>query len=222
MQTIELFSGSGHISKALQDNGFKTFTVDFRKRKGVCEPDLQTDIKSLKYLVLLNNIQKKYNKLDEILLVWASVPCTCWSIAANGKHFNGKIAKTEEGLESIQLLKKTISLIRLIKPKYYFIENPRGELRYNKTMIDFLIDSKGLTRQTFWGDYGFPTPKPTNIFTNCYDLKLRADCKYGRGAICDFKFNNLTQNQRQSIPVLFADDFAKQIKFYQSEQLTII
>jgi len=209
---IELFCGSGEVNRAFNKVGFNTFSIDIRQRKGVCEPDLRQDILSIKYPVLLNDIQKKYPNWYDVDVIFASVPCEKFSIAANGNHFNGSMPKTEEGIQAQRLLKKTIQLIEEIKPTYFFIENPRGAMRYNKEMIKFLIRNRGTIIELFWGAYNFPTPKPTNIFTNAYFLPVRPPVPYGRGFKSNVNFDNLTTNQRQSIPVEFCDELAEYMK----------
>lgn len=44
MNILELFSGFGTISKEFKERGHKVFSIDIRKRKGVCEPDLRKNI----------------------------------------------------------------------------------------------------------------------------------------------------------------------------------
>lgn len=44
MNIIELFSGSGAISNEFKKTGHNVFSIDIRKRKGICEPDLKKNI----------------------------------------------------------------------------------------------------------------------------------------------------------------------------------
>lgn len=209
---LELFSGSGNISKALKSVEIATFEVDNRYRKGTCEPDWKQDILKIMYPGLLNNMQKKHPNLTKINIVTLSIPCQKYSIAANGKHFTGTTPKTESALIELKLLRKSFQLLEAIKPDYYFIENPRGQLRYNKLMIDFLAKTGGMIKETSWGSYGFPTPKPTDIFTNCISMQLRQKAPFGRGNKSNKSFDNLTVVQRQSIPADYCIEFANFIK----------
>lgn len=217
LYTLELFSGSGNLSSALERVGFNIITIDNRFRKGICEPKIKQDILSIKYPVLLNDIKKIYPDFDRFSFISISLPCQKWSIAANGVHFNGNEPKTEEALKSIKLLKKCISMIEFFNPDFIMFENPRGALKFNRTMINFQEKRQLLNKLVFWGSWGFETPKPTNLFTNLYDLPVGVIMDYGRGAKSDGNFNNLTVNQRQSFPPLFCSSFASYLlnKFYE-------
>jgi site-specific DNA-cytosine methylase len=70
------------------------------------------------------------------------------------------------------LLEHTIALIRANKPKYFFIENPRGAMRKQLVMKKFNL--VGVT----YCQYGDTRMKPTDIFTNA-DIKLKPMCKNG-------------------------------------------
>jgi len=64
-------------------------------------------------------------------------------------------------------------LINELKPKYYFIENPRGGLR----KMDFM---KGLPRYTVtYCQYGDNRMKPTDIWTNHPNPKFKSMCHNG-------------------------------------------
>ena len=68
---------------------------------------------------------------------------------------------------------KTLELIKELKPKYWFIENPRGVLRKMAFM-------DGLHRNTVtYCQYGDIRMKPTDIWTNLIDWKPKPMCKNG-------------------------------------------
>ncbi len=209
LNTLELFSGSGTISKSFADAGHNTFEIDNRRRKGVCEPDLKADIGSLSALEIVNHYENKLQEcINEIDIVWASFPCTTFSYGA-GLFHQSKQHVSPEYMQSIKLLKHTLYLIDELRPIYFFIENPRGHLRYEKVLQDWLVN-KGMTKLFTWGSYGFPTTKPTNIFTNAFSFEPRELIPYGRGA----KFNkhdmqDMTVCQKQKIPAFFAKDLVE-------------
>ena len=71
------------------------------------------------------------------------------------------------------LVSKTIALILSIRPKYWFIENPRGMLRKQEIM-------KCLKRKTVtYCQYGDFRMKPTDIWTNIKTWKPRKICSPG-------------------------------------------
>jgi hypothetical protein len=188
---VELFCGAAEVSRAFADHGFSTFKVDKRKRAGVCVPDLQIDICKM---------YPNHLPLKNIGVLWASVPCNAYSNAA-GNYYRDGTGYKESTMYFQKLLRKTLSLIEEIKPTWYFIENPRASLRYNKMMIDFLSRTSGTIKSCTLSSYGFPTTKPTDLFTNYAGLKLLPMDPFGRGAkVTDTKFNNLTVVQRQATP----------------------
>ncbi len=202
MNVIELFSGTGIISQAFKNKGHATFTIDNRRRKGVCEPDLKKDVLDLK---------RKDIPFKKCHVVWASPPCDVWSYAAVSTHWKENTPQTKKCLEHILLLKSALQFIQELRPGLFFIENPRGKMRYSPIMIDFLIKSQGLIKEFTMSSYGNYSKKPTNLFTNAYDFQLKHLDSFGRGAKNNsgVVFNNLTKCQRQKLPGTFAKDIVK-------------
>lgn len=127
MKMLELFSGSGDMATHFKGLGFETFTVDNNKDfKG--HTDLIIDILDVTPQMIIN----KFGYPD---VIWASPPCTAFSVASIGHHWKGGkgayIPKTEFAELSKKIVKHTIWLISQLSPLYYFIENPRGVLRKN-------------------------------------------------------------------------------------------
>ena len=163
---IEFFAGSKTVSSIARDDfRYKVFTVDIENK---FEPDLSADIAKL----ALNQIPGR----DLASIVWASVPCTQYSILNLINHWD-KITynhrryyyfpKTEASRRAVQLLEKTLWLIRKINPTYFFIENPRGALRHMPQM-----NFAPFRYEISYNDFGLDIYKPTDIFTNCSFLKL--------------------------------------------------
>lgn len=201
---VEIFSGSGTITKALNNAGLVSKTIDIRKRKGVCEPDLRMDVMDLSARHIYDLLETK-----QVFFMWLSPPCDIWSLASGGYHLDDRFnPKTDKAKEHLKILKKSLALVREIKPVYFFVENPRGKLRHYPPMIDFLVKNGGMTKELTLSSYGFPTTKPTNIFTNAYDLNFKELDAFGRGAKCDNNFDNLTKAKRQAIPVQLANEIA--------------
>lgn len=117
MKTVELFSGTKSFSKVMAEQGHSTLTVDDDEK---LEPDWCENI--------LNLDTEDFEKNIDIL--WASPPCQGFSVAVIGRNWNRDYTpKTSSAQLAMLLAKKTIELIKGIKPKYWFIENPRGMLR---------------------------------------------------------------------------------------------
>lgn len=161
MITVELFCGTKSFSKVAKTRGYKTLTTD-------CEikfnPDIWGDILDLS--------KKDFPKKIDIL--WASPPCTCFSVASIGSSWCGNYhpKRTETALGMAYVL-KTLELIKKLKPKYWFIENPRGVLR----KMGFM---QGLHRKTVtYCQYGDTRMKPTDIWTNFKEWEPQPMCKNG-------------------------------------------
>ena len=197
MNFVELFSGSGTVTEEFKRSGHKTFSVDIRRRKGICEPDLKMDI------MKLTPADIPFSKIHAL---WMSIPCDVWSYAAGALHWRGNLAMTGKAIKHLALFKKCLALIEKLSPDYFFLENPRGRLRYRKEMIDFLCRNNGMIKTITLSSYGFPSTKPTDIFTNALDIKFSAADKFGRGAKCSRRIkDNFTKCQRQKTPHLLAE-----------------
>ncbi len=165
MKVLELFSGTESFSKVARARGHKTFTIDMNRS---FNPDLCKDI--------LEVVPKDIPFQPDI--IWASPPCTCFSVASISTYWTGGwrkyIPKTKEAEESIKLIKKTLQLIEELKPKFWFIENPRGVLR----KLEPLKYSKPFT--VTYCQYGDDRMKPTDIWTNL-NWTPKPMCKNGDG-----------------------------------------
>ena len=155
MKVLELFAGSRSFSKVAEKHGFETYTTDFKpfdKIDQVCDI---FDFDVHKMLVLFG----------EPDIIWASPPCTYFSVASIGHHWNkDHTPKTENANLGVIIVEETWKLIELFKSYnsnlIWVIENPRGKLR----KLD-LIPSKYM--HTVWYcKYGDTRAKPTDIWTN--------------------------------------------------------
>ena len=146
MKVLELFAGSRSIGKVADDLGYEVFSVDINNFEGI---HLVKDIEFL--------------TKDDIPfipdVIWASPPCTTYSIAAISHHRDMGKPKTDFAAKSDRLVLNTLKLIKEYNCKY-FIENPRGYLR----KMDFML---GIPKTTVWYcTYGDTRAKPTDIWSN--------------------------------------------------------
>jgi site-specific DNA-cytosine methylase len=146
MKILELFAGSQSIGKAAQQLGYEVFSVDIKPFEGI---NLVADIEFL-------TPEQIPFKPD---MIWASPPCTTYSIAGIGHHRNMGTPTSDFAAKSDRLVLNTLKLIRHFDCIYY-IENPRGYMRKMYFM-------KGLPRVTVWYcKYGDKSAKPTDIWSN--------------------------------------------------------
>jgi hypothetical protein len=160
MKVLELFAGSCSFSNVAKEFGYETFTTDFKQFGQI---DYVTDI-----------LEFDFSNLPfEPDIIWASPPCTYFSVASIGKHWNkDNTPKTQEALHGLAIVEKTNYIITELKPKYFIIENPRGKLRkLNK--LPYKMDT------VTYCQYGDKRMKPTDLWNNL-DWKPRSMCKNGQ------------------------------------------
>jgi len=162
MKILELFSGTESFSNVAIARGHQVFTIENNPdfNPSLCKNILDVTIKDIPF------------KPD---VIWASPPCTCFSVASIGSSWCGNYhpKRTETALGMAYVL-KTLNLIKKLKPKYFFIENPRGVLRKMAFM-----DELPIRNTVTYCQYGDTRMKPTDIWTNCSFWKPKPMCKNG-------------------------------------------
>ena len=162
MKIVELFAGTKSISKAFERAGHQCFTID---NNADLNPDLCIDINDFTPEML----PEDFKHPD---VVWASPPCTCFSVASIGVYWNDGQPIKEEARQAIQIVQNTIDTIQELKPKYWFIENPVGMLRTLPIMRPYL------RKTATYCQYGDTRQKPTDIWTNCENWRPKK-CQAG-------------------------------------------
>lgn len=172
MVVLELFAGTRSIGKAFEAAGHTVYSVDWDKK--FPNIDLYADIGTL----TKEDIVELCGGIPDV--VWMSPDCTSYSIAAIRYH-RKKNEETEE-LDPVseyaifcdQVNSHIINVIvNEVKPKYFFIENPRGGFRKMRFVRD-------IPRYTItYCQYGDTRMKPTDIFTNHPNPEFKPPCKNG-------------------------------------------
>lgn len=168
---LELFAGTKSIGKAANELGYNVFSSDIGEQFNT---DYTTD------LLLFD-----YNKVPfQPDVIWASPPCTSFSIASMNYHWDkDRNPLTEEAILGYQLVEKTIEIINHYNPTYWYIENPRGLLRHFPIM-----NSLPIRNTVTYSQYGDTRNKPTDIWTNNEKWIPKP-----------FKFHNVTPDKKYQI-----------------------
>lgn len=171
MRTVELFCGTKSFSKIMYEKGHDTFTVD---NDPSFVPTLTASVLDMDDGMIPYRVE----------LLWASPPCEGFSVASIGANWRGGyrayIPKSDTARRSIALATRTIEIIEATKPRYWFIENPRGLLRKMPFMEEFLERSGGIRHTVTYCQYGDTRMKPTDIWTNALWWTPKPPCKNGQ------------------------------------------
>ena len=176
IKVLELFAGTRSIGKAFEKRGHQVFSVEWDK--DFEDIDLYADVGQITASEILN----KFGHPD---VIWASPDCTTFSVASISRHrrkneLTGNLDPISDYAKFCDAVDQhMLDLIRELKPKYWFIENPRGAMRK-------MIWMQGLPRYTVtYCQYETEKPleerrmKPTDIWTNHPDPKFLLPCKNG-------------------------------------------
>lgn len=163
MKVLELFAGTCSVGNTFKEHGHEVYEVEWDKK--FPNIDKYIDIGML----TAEEIIKDFGRPD---IIWASPDCTTFSVAAISKHRRKN--KETGNLDPIsdyarfcdRVDQHVLDLIRELKPKYYFIENPRGGFRKMSWLNQFLTDTNGKMYTVTYCKYGEERMKPTDIFTN--------------------------------------------------------
>ena len=165
MLIFDFYAGTGSATQAFKDAGHTVIKFELDPS---FQADEQVDVTTLNAAELV----AKYGMPD---FVWASPPCTAFSVASIGKHWNtDKSPKSELAAASIKLVAQTLELIRNINPRAWLMENPRGMLRKQAVV-------KELIRHTItYCSYGDTRMKPTDLWGYVPNWTPRTACMNGK------------------------------------------
>lgn len=172
---LELFAGTRSMSRAFERQGWTTYSVEWDKK--FTDISLYADISTL--------------TADQIIelcgaaptVIWASPDCATYSILGLCHHRKMVLGKITPISDYARFCDKTnkhlLDLIAELKPRYFFIENPRGALR----KMDFIRERERagfMKRYTVtYCQYGDTRQKPTDIWTNHPAPEFKKPCKQG-------------------------------------------
>ena len=213
MKLLDLYTGTGSVSKIASEMGFEVVTLDIDSR---CKPDLCVDVLDFDY--------ESAFKKGSFDVVWASPDCRMFSRARQcniGREVKGEMF-TREGLErdlvekGLPVLRRTEEIIEYLSPSAYFIENPA-----TGRMKDYIEQDK--KRFVFdYCMYGFPYRKRTHVWSNLdledvlcdkshlvdgkHEMSAIGSCKTQRG-----QGGGNSKKERDSIPPLLVRQLLEKV-----------
>lgn len=165
MKILELYAGSRSIGKVAEKLNHEVFSSDINNFEAI---DYVVDI--------LDFEESEVPFVPD--MIWASPPCTSYSIAAVSHHRKDGQAISEFAKKSDKMIERTHQIIeyftKLNPDLIYYIENPRGMLRKMPFM-----DIHEIRNTVTYCQYGDTRMKPTDIWTNNFKWTPRAMCKNG-------------------------------------------
>lgn len=141
---LDLFAGLGGFSAAFEESSnWEVTTVEIDDQ---FDPDICADVLDLRPA-----------DLPDPDVVLASPPCTVFSTAGNHDawDFETHEPQTERAREHVTLAFHTLGLVEALSPEYWFLENPRGRLRW------FFGEPTGTVT---YCQYGEDYQKPTDLW----------------------------------------------------------
>jgi hypothetical protein len=172
MLVLDLFAGTGSSTAAFTARGHEVYHVELDRQH---QAELYADIATLEPRDLRRLVGER-----PIDFLWASPPCTAFSVASIGHHWiESKVPRTAEARKALLLVEHVLALVEALAPRYYVLENPRGMLRK-------LLPRPGspwIPRATVtYCQYGDDRQKPTDLWGRFPKGWLpRPKCRASRG-----------------------------------------
>ena len=166
MLIFDFFAGTGSSTKAFAEAGHTVISFELDPSFSATE---NVDVTTLtaEYLIATYGVPD---------FVWASPPCTTFSVASMGHHWisggDDPQPRTAEAVNGQRVVQHTLDLIRDLNPKYgWIVENPRGMLRKLPMM-------KPYPRNTIsYCQYGDDRMKPTDLWGGVQGWFPKPMCK---------------------------------------------
>ena len=152
---LELFSGTGSVGRAFEAKGWEVISLDILPGATITSNILTWDF--------------KIYPPRHFDFIWASPPCTEYSIARTR-------AKTPRNITLADtIVCATLTIIEYFKPKMWLLENPQtGYLKRRPFMVNIPW------RDVTYCKYGFPYKKQTRLW-GWFPFVLRPVCRMGAG-----------------------------------------
>ena len=154
MRILELFKGTGSVSKWVKENNYNidVYSLDILKK---FNPTWCGDIMEWNY--------KEFDK-DYFDIIWASPECKIFSklqFTQVGRKWKNKDELYAEQKHHTKFILRTLEIIEYFKPKYWYIENPA-----TSTIWNYIPEKYNNFITIDYCRFGYNYKKGTKILTN--------------------------------------------------------
>lgn len=185
MKMLDLFSGLGGASQAFVNAGHEVLRIENNPLLSEVPHTQIMCVFELRDWLEDNINTLTVGVLDSPHVIWASCPCTEFSLGYNAPHAIHTREKSDEPYEpDMSYLEATLDIIRILKPRFWVIENVRGASKFFSGMIGSQPRQILGNSQFLWGNYPLICPP-----------------KYSSKALVDKRHSPLRANIRALIPI---------------------
>jgi len=186
MKVLDLFSGLGGASEAFLRAGHDVLRIENNPLlEEVPNTRLMCIFEFRDWLEDTMHLWRADDAPEKIDLIWASPPCDEFSLAHSAPHaIHTREHPNEPYDPNMDYLEATLDIIKMLKPRYFVIENVRGASKFFTEMIGTKPRQILGNAQFLWGN--FPLIDPP---------------KYKSKAQVDKRHDPLRANIRAKIPI---------------------
>jgi hypothetical protein len=167
---LDLFAGLGGFSQAFADSDrWNVTTVEILEQ---FDPDVVADVFNLR--------PSDFTQDFDVIL--ASPPCTVFSPAGNHDlwDMDAKQPVAEKSRSHVALVHHALGLIKALTPEYWFVENPRGRMRWvlgppTGTVTYCQYGREYMKPTDLWGTHPPMSYKHCGNARNCHTQNLDDD-----------------------------------------------
>jgi len=175
-RVLALFSGSGGASEAfIQDSNWEVQRIENNPMLNGVTGTTEKCVFQLRD-ELIEMTSKGFEPTQEIDVIWASPPCLEFSLAYSAPQ-SIALRENKPYDPDLEPLRATLEIIRILKPRYWVIENVRGASRWFKPIIG---DVKKVVNHSIfmWGkfpDFANPVIEKKSVDEGSSRSPLRAN-----------------------------------------------
>ena len=189
MRMLELFSGTKSVSRVFESQGWECVSLDLKNAS------IETNILDWNY--------KLFSPPGYFDFVWASPPCTEYSIA--------KSTGVRKIDEANKIVLRTLEIIEYLKPKHWVLENPQtGYLKKQEFMLGLgFVDVD-------YCKYGFDYRKRTRLWNNIEGFEPKSLCRGDCEGFANGKHKKQAQKEFCTVAELYRVPESLVLQIHQS------